>query len=407
LAREIDSLTGLRDDLLRWLMHDALPLWERHGVDWAAGGYFETIAVERATGTLTAAGDVRRGRVVARQIFVFETGRRLGWQPKSTSPVIHGCDYLFSRLHEGDGVFHTAVHAATGEPSAPFSLYETAFYLYALAQVTGTLAHRFAIDATATGCLRRLRHRWGRTRGGFEESDPPSLPLKSNPHMHLLEAALAWTEATDGTAREPWLNLAQELVNLCLEHFIDPDSGVLREYFDAEWRPIAGDAGRLVEPGHQFEWAWLLMQWAASPHCPATQRPVCQAAAAKLVDLAERWGVDAGRGVAFNELWDDMRVKDLEAKLWPQTERVKAWCALLEAAPTAAAMDRASRQLTAAIQGLQKFFITEPSGIWHEVMRGDGTLTAEPCKASSFYHIVSAIQTVERTLRAAPPRPGD
>jgi mannose-6-phosphate isomerase len=70
-------------------------------------------------------------------------------------------------------------------------------------------------------------------------------------------------------------------------------------------------------------------------------------------------------------------------------------------------MDRASRQLTAAIQGLQKFFITEPSGIWHEVMRGDGTLTAEPCKASSFYHIVSAIQTVERTLRAAPPRPGD
>jgi mannose-6-phosphate isomerase len=399
LAPEIDSLTGLRDGLLCWLLRDALPLWERHGVDWRSGGYFETLLFDPDARSFAAAGDTRRGRVVARQIFVFEAGRRLGWQPTSTSPVIHGCDYLFTRMHAGDGIFHTAVEAATGRPTAPFSLYEQAFYLYALAQVNGTLAHRFAIGATATACLRQLRRGWGRTRGGFEESDPPSLPLKSNPHMHLLESALAWAEVTDGAEREPWIHLAQELVDLCLERFIDPNSGALREYFDADWCPIAGDAGHLVEPGHQFEWAWLLMQWAASAHCPAEQRSVCHAAAAKLVDLAERWGLDAGRGVAFNELWDDMRAKDLQAKLWPQTERVKAWCALLEHARTAAEVDRARRQLAAAIRGLEKYFIAEPSGIWHEVMRDDGTFTAEACKASSFYHIVSAIQTVQRTLR--------
>ncbi len=401
---EFDPLTGLRDGLLRWLLHDALPVWERHGVDWRSGGYFETLEFDRTAGNFTAAGDTRRGRVVARQIFVFETGRRLGWQPTATSPVIHGCDYLFSRMHDGDGLFHSAVEATTGRPNAPFSLYETAFYLYALAQVNDTLAHRFAIGATASACLRQLRRRWGKARGGFEESDPPSLPLKSNPHMHLLEAALAWTEAGDGAAREPWIQLAQELVDLCLEHFIDPESGALREYFDAAWRPIAGDAGHLVEPGHQFEWAWLLMQWAGSVHCPAAQRPVCHAAAAKLVDLAERWGVDAERGVAFNELWDDMRVKDPNAKLWPQTERIKAWCALLEHARTPTAVDRASRQLAAAIRGLTKYFMTEPSGIWHEVMRVDGSFTAEACKASSLYHIVSAIHTVQRT---PPPRTGD
>lgn len=404
MASEIDPLTGLRDGLLSWLLRDALPVWERHGVDWRSGGYFETLRFDRDARSFTAVGDTRRGRVVARQIFVFEAGRRLGWQPTATSPVIHGCEYLFSRMHHGDGLFHSAVEATSGRPNAPFSLYEQAFYLYALAQVNGTLADRFAIGATATACLRQLRHGWGRTRGGFEESAPPSLPLKSNPHMHLLESALAWTEVTDGAEREPWINLAQELVDLCLEYFIDPHSGALREYFDADWRPIAGDAGHLVEPGHQFEWAWLLMQWAASAHCPAAQRVVCHAAAAKLVDLAERWGVDAGRGVAFNELWDDMRAKDLEAKLWPQTERVKAWCALLGVARSAAAVDRARRQLAAAIRGLTKYFIAEPAGIWHEVMRGDGTFTAEACKASSFYHIVSAIQTLERTLC---PRTGD
>ena len=31
--------------------------------------------------------------------------------------------------------------------------------------------------------------------------------------------------------------------------------------FDADWRPLAGLTGRLVEPGHQFEWAWLLERW--------------------------------------------------------------------------------------------------------------------------------------------------
>jgi mannose-6-phosphate isomerase len=399
---EVDPLPGLRDELLRWLLRDALPLWERHGIDWSSGGYFENITFDPGTERFAAAGDVRRGRVVARQIYVFETGRRLGWRPRSANPVIHGCDYLFSRLHDGDGVFHTAVEAGSGRPRAPFSLYEHAFYLYALAQVNDTLAGRYPIGATAAACLGKLRRDRGRTRGGFEESDPPTLPLKSNPHMHLLEAALAWLATAGDAAREPWVCLAQEVVDLCLARFIDAPSGAVREYFDADWRPIAGDAGRLVEPGHQFEWAWLLLQWAASEHCPAVQRPACHAAAVALVNLAERHGVDPVRGVAFNELWDDLRPKDRDAKLWPQTERIKAWCAMLVHATVPAEAERARRHLTAAIHGLMQYFDAEPAGLWQEVLRADGRFTAEPCKASSFYHIVCAIQTVAGSLRTGP-----
>ncbi len=47
-----------------------------------------------------------------------------------------------------------------------------------------------------------------------------------------------------------------------MDHFIDGGTGALREFFDHDWAPIPGDKGRIVEPGHLFEWAWLLLRWA-------------------------------------------------------------------------------------------------------------------------------------------------
>jgi mannose-6-phosphate isomerase len=402
----MDQLQQLRGRLLTWLREDALPLWESHGVDRSLGGYFETI-VPAATGSgYESHGPIRRGRVVARQMFVFDTGRRLGWMATKPDPVRHGCEFLFSRMKRSDGLFHVAVDPKSALPSGAFDLYEYAFYLFSLARVHGQLAHEFPTHETASGCLALLREGWGKSNGGFEESKPPSLPLKSNPHMHLLEAALAWIEATEdghgartAEAQAPWLQLATELCELCLTRFIDV-RGAVREFFDADWRPLKDDRGRIVEPGHQFEWAWLLMQWAAVAQCPAAQRQACREAALRLVNLAERWGVDPVRGVAFNELWDDMTPKDASAKLWPQTERVKAWCAMLECARSVQEAERARERLAHSLSGMLRYLEFEAAGLWHEVLLPDGAFTLEPCKASSFYHIVSAIETLDRCLTA-------
>src|ERR1019366_3948488 len=118
---------------------------------------------------LEVSGDVRRGRVVARQIYVFDVGQRLGWRSNTSSPVDHGCDYLFSRLHQGDGLFHTSLDASTLEPRSPFSLYEQAFYLFALARLNATLGERYPVAATAARCLDRLRSSVAKSIGGFEE----------------------------------------------------------------------------------------------------------------------------------------------------------------------------------------------------------------------------------------------
>jgi mannose-6-phosphate isomerase len=282
--------------------------------------------------------------------------------------------------------------------------------------VHGELSPEYPTFETASTCLTLLRQGWGKSIGGFEESSPPSLPLKSNPHMHLLEAALAWIESTEKVRgvqppedQAPWLQLAAELCDLCLTRFIDARTGAVHEFFDEGWRPMSDDSGRIVEPGHQFEWAWLLMQWAAVAQCPVAQRQACVDAAVRLVNLGETFGVDPIRGVAFNELWDDMTPKDASAKLWPQTERVKAWCAMLRCAQSAEQLQRARDRLRHSILGLLRYLDFEATGLWHEVLLPDGTFTREPCKASSFYHIVGAIETLDKCLsdvRAVSPAAG-
>ena len=77
----------------------------------------------------------------------------------------------------------------------------------------------------------------------------------------------------------------------------------------------------VVEPGHQYEWAWLLLRWSQRVHNPRAFQ-----LALYLIDRAEDRGVDPARGVAINALFGDGRARDARARLWPQTERIKATC---------------------------------------------------------------------------------
>jgi mannose-6-phosphate isomerase len=222
--------------------------------------------------------------------------------------------------------------------------------------------------------------------------------------MHLLEAALAWAAVTTGDDRTPWSALAGEIVGLCRMRFCDASSGAIREYFDFDWRPAANDAGRIVEPGHQFEWAWLLLEWSALPGTAAAERSACVQTARQLVAAAERWGVDLDRGLAINELWDDMTVKDADARLWPQTERVKAWCALFGIAQTPAEARAAGGALVRAANGLAAFLRADAPGLWHEHNLRRGGFMTGPSRASSLYHIVGAIDALKRAVND-PQRP--
>jgi mannose-1-phosphate guanylyltransferase/mannose/cellobiose epimerase-like protein (N-acyl-D-glucosamine 2-epimerase family) len=349
-----------------WLRTSALPLWATVGVDAATGAFREAL-----TWHGVPADPQRRVRVQARQAFVFASAAADGAPGPWLTTARRGFDAFLAKARRPDGLFATVLDLAGAQTQPEPHLYEHAFILLALAGLRR--ADRAGDDAEVAVAVRERLTIFRHPAGGFREAG--DTPFQANAQMHLLEAALAW-EALDPDPG--WRALADEIAGIALEHLIDPATGVLHEVLDADWRPLTGEAG-LIEPGHQFEWAWLIARWGAD------RRELRAQKAARRLFQAGRRAFDPRRGVIQNAVWADLSIRDAGARLWPQTEHLKAALILdeREAAEQAAA-------------SLVRYLDTPARGVWRERMRPDGGFIDQPAPATSLYHLYLAIRELTR-----------
>lgn len=372
-----ERLQAEYEALRTWLCEQALPLWSSRGLDRESGGFVERLSPAGEFGL-----DPHRARVVGRQLYAFALGPRFGWSGPAAEIVRYGRTFLDRYFWGEDGMVLSVVDRSGKVVRADFDLYDHAFVLFGMAAVSADHADAGDLADKARKLVRRMKTRWGHPSGGFEESNPRSLPLLANPHMHILEATLAWDEAEPDPL---WRDLADEIAELCLSRFLHPETGALLELFDGDWNPLSEGVQAAVEPGHQFEWAWLLARWGR-----LAGRDDAIAAARRLVDIGEIHGVDPGRGLAVNELNLTLNVRDARARLWPQTERIKAHLAVasLGEGDRRVAIARAA----AAAAALRRYFDHPVPGAWWEHLGTSGEPIVEQSRASSLYHIVCAIE---------------
>jgi mannose-1-phosphate guanylyltransferase / mannose-6-phosphate isomerase len=353
-----------------WLRDAALPLWAGAGVDPVGGLFQETLSLQGHP--LEAP---RRARTQSRQVFVFASAVKAGYGAQWLCVAQDGWERFVRAYRRPDGLFINRA-AADGTPlDKGVEVYDQAFALLAMATLHDadpstdlTREAKRTLDALQD---RRL------AGGGFRERG--AHPYQANCNMHLFESALAWE-----AAGEPdWAALSDELAVLALTKFIDPETGVLREFFDADWRALGGEDG-LVEPGHQFEWAWLLLRWGR-----LRGEGAAMAAARRLFDNGLR-GVDPTRDAAVNALWDDLSVRDGAARLWPQTEHLKAALTLGDEA-----------QGLRAAHGLAQYLEVPARGVWRDKLGPDGRFVDEPAPATSFYHLMVAVLELTAHLGSA------
>ena len=364
------ELEAERGVLVSWLREAAWPLWLEDGVDRQRGGFFEALDLQ----THACTAPFRRLRVVARQVYVFSQAHLAGLAGAAEA-VRLGLAFLDQHAAQADGGYAWRFDLDHRPVDHTRDLYDHAFVLLALASAAPVVGEG-AVRTRARGLLAWLDTRFAHPLGGYQESLPPALPRRQNPHMHLLEALLAAYEAFGETV---YHDRAAALVALFTDRLFDHVTGALPEYFDDRLAPERRDGAFLVEPGHHCEWVWLLHRARRLGAAPPGSGEI----SARLMSFVDRFGLDPATGDVLDELASDGTVLAAGARLWPQTERLRA--EFLRADATEA------HQL-AALRGLSSYI--RPDGLWHERRLADGSWSMQPAPASSLYHLTGAILSV-------------
>lgn len=364
-------LKPLADQAGAWLA-EAFALWSTRGLDRERGGFHERLST---AGMPTQ--HPRRAFVQARQAYSYCEAGRLGWDGPWREAASHAGRYLLDRYVSPEGGVIHAVDPDGQVVDASADLYDIAFVLFALAHLYDVAGREPAHRSAAERILGYLRRERAHAEIGFIEAAGSN--LRQNPHMHLLEAALAWIEVSGDAC---WWTLAEDLVTLAERHLIDRDTGAVFEHFAADWTPLGGREAAVIEPGHQYEWAFLLARWDRLRQ--REDRPAC----AHLFMLAEAQGRDPNRGVAVHDVDIRGRQTNAMARIWAQTERLRAAVTLLPGFPPPQQAAAVAAAVEAAL-ALRSFVDTPVRGLWKDKWLADGRFADEPVPASSFYHIVT------------------
>jgi mannose/cellobiose epimerase-like protein (N-acyl-D-glucosamine 2-epimerase family) len=357
-------------DGLRWLVDHAWPLWLVHGVDWKRRAFHEHVD----GATLQCSAQFRRLRVVARQTYAFAQAARHG-VPRAAEAVGLGLDFLRGPARLAGGGYAWRFDLDNRPIDETHDLYDHAFVLLAFAAAAGVVGAD-AVRADAQALMDFIVAQFAHPHGGYRESIGASGERRQNPHMHLFEALLAATEAFGD---ERFFVRARGLAALFAGRLYQPDVGALPEYFHDALAPVRG-AGRFVtEPGHHYEWIWLIRRYHAVAAAMGKDVPDLDGAALALFKFAERHGISPATGLAVNGVWSDGAVADGGFRLWPQTERLKAVARL------------APEGLPAAVTAFMRHLAGVRPGLWIERMDADGRTVAEPAPATSLYHLTAAL----------------
>ncbi len=381
------AAAALRARIEDYLYRGLLPLWAEHGWDDARGGFHEQLEADHSPSRL----DYRRLTVLGRQLYVFSQAAQSTSIAAFAALAHRAYDYLVRHFWDdrfGGWIFKVDLGGSPLDTTK--DLYGHAFAMFGLAHYYRAFARREALEIARESNLLLKRHLL-LPEGWFasaakQDWSISGATLNQNPHMHLLEAYVALAAASKEAAFREDANV---VVDLFHRYLFDAKSGTLGEFFDEKGLPHH-ERGRRIEPGHHFEWYWLLNEGAALWRDARTLR-----AAEILFRWAERHGVDAEIGGVFDALDRDGGLIKDSKRIWPQAERIKAQA--LRARANAARDDRA--RLMTLVQFLFDNYLLADGG-WRESLERSLAPNATALPGTSPYHIFLALSEALKALAA-------
>jgi mannose-6-phosphate isomerase len=307
-----------------------------------------------------------RAMACARQLFLFSSF--IG------NPHVPDADVRAAALFRSlQRHFHDAEHGgwfySIDPQGAPLDrrkdLYTHAFIVFACAHYWAKVREPL-VESVLNAALHVVAERFADGDGLYEsvlDEDWSTLnagPLQ-NPLMHLAEAFLATLEVREDADT---LAALDALADAMQRRFVDVEHGVMLE------KPLDA-VDNWSEPGHQFEWFYLLE---SSEHLRGT--PLHRSLTTAFVH-AEAQGVDPRTGAVVATLDVEGSVKDGTQRIWAQAEYLRA----LTLRPDSQAL--LARQLNA----LQQRFLH--SGGWNECLDSQGQVSRSDMPSTTPYHLAT------------------
>lgn len=362
LSTAKSSLSALFAEVQQHFMRVVVPLWQ--GPGWNAQMALPFEAVDAQHQPLPP--QRYRAMACARQLFLFSSLIGHSAVPEAGARAAA----LFRSLQR---YFHDAEHGgwfySIDPQGAPLDrrkdLYTHAFIVFACAHYWGKVREPL-VESVLNAALTVIAERFADGDGLYESvlaEDWSSLdagPLQ-NPLMHLAEAFLATLEVREDADTLAALDaLAQGMQR----RFVDVELGVMLE------KPLDA-VDNWSEPGHQFEWFYLLE---SSAHLRGTP---LHGSLTTAFAHAQAQGVDNETGAVAAMLEVDGSVKDGTQRIWAQAEYLRA----LTLRP--GSEDLLARQLNA----LQQRFL-HPGG-WNECLDSQGQISRSDMPSTTPYHLAT------------------
>lgn len=359
-ASTIALATALRDHFTGVV----LPMWRGPGFNTALKLPYEAVSAE-AHEPLPA--ERYRAMACARQLFVFSQAGDGAHAQALFDSLIH----TFQDTRHG-GWFYS-VNAEGAPLDTTKDLYTHAFIVFACAEYGRVSGNRDALEIVhRTSAL--IQSHFAAPDDLFNaalSADFASVtgtPIQ-NPLMHLTEAWLAAREATHDQAFDAAL---QRLACAMARRFVHTPTGCIAEL------PIGANDNRL-EPGHQFEWFWLVKQAGALFEGSGLAQDMPRA-----FSFAQRYGVDRETGGVCASLDETGAVIDATQRIWAQTEYLRALAS--HDAP------RALEVLPRQIEIFQQRFL-RPEG-WFECKTATGEVARADMPSTTPYHLATAYEAL-------------